>query len=100
MIVPLPRWMWGKRWYGITLPPAGIFYRADLSEERKLAVLAHELAHWRQYEKLGLLGFYWRYLKLWWRYGYWDNPMEKEARRVSRMMMRRCRQWRTMHGKA
>lgn len=40
----------------------------------------HELAHVAQYRRMGCAAFLLRYL--WWslRYGYYDNPLEQEAR--------------------
>ena len=40
----------------------------------------HELAHVVQYKKYGLVGFLLRYLWYSIRYGYYNNPLEIEAR--------------------
>lgn len=62
----------------ITLPPFGIYAIEErLNDER---LVKHENVHWKQYEKLGLVGFYGAYLWLSLRYGYQNNPMEVEAR--------------------
>lgn len=74
--------IWRVRWIplpktaGITLPPFGILVerRADCPGLR-----AHELVHWEQYRRFGLVRFYvkilWQYL----RYGHDRAPMEREA---------------------
>lgn len=73
----------------ITLPPFGVFVRPDMYTERTpeflRTLLRHELAgHWAQYRRMGLLGFYLRYLWYTLRYGYRDNPMEVEAREAEK----------------
>ena len=63
---------------GVTLPPLGIYILAErLGNER---LVRHEQAHWAQYERMGFLGFYLTYLWYTIRHGYWNNPMEVEAR--------------------
>ncbi len=61
-----------------TVPPFGIFVRADQSTNK--ALLTHELVHWQQYQRRGLLRFYVDYIGGLMRYGYDGHPMEKEAR--------------------
>lgn len=63
---------------GITLPPLGIFILAERLQDERL--ICHELAHWRQYERMGTVKFYVTYLWYTIRYGYRNNPMEVEAR--------------------
>lgn len=63
---------------GITLPPLGIYILAERINEERL--IRHEQAHWRQYERMGALKFYAAYLWYTIRYGYWNNPLEVEAR--------------------
>lgn len=41
--------------------------------------LAHEVAHVRQLRRLGLLGYWFTYLRLWLKHGYASHPMELEA---------------------
>ena len=66
------------RW-GICLPPAGVFL---LQEHRhNLSLLRHEAMHWKQYQELGALRFYARYLWLLVRHGYKRHPMEIEVNR-------------------
>lgn len=48
---------------------------ADLTE----TLLAHELVHVEQIRRLGLLRYWFRYVRLLLRHGYWDHPMEIEA---------------------
>lgn len=73
-----PKW-W--RFRAITLPPIGIFIRTEHSSNQQIK--RHELVHWEQYKRYGLFMFYAMYLwySIW--YGYWDNPMEVEAREKS-----------------
>lgn len=62
---------------GVTLPPFGVFILAERMGEGRL--IRHEQAHWRQYERMGLIRYYASYL---WglRHGYINHPMEREAR--------------------
>jgi hypothetical protein len=66
---------------GITLPPFGIYILKERINEPTLR--KHELVHWEQYKKLGVIGFYTTYLYYNLKYGYWNNPMEVEARQQS-----------------
>lgn len=67
---------------GITLPPFGIYVRAEKIED--IGLLRHERTHWIQYEMLGSAWkFYVKYLWLSLRYGYRNNPMEVEARNAN-----------------
>ena len=82
MIKPAPflidRWLRLTGYRGITLPPFGVYVlTTSLSDER---LIRHESAHWRQYERMGAVKFYALYLWYLIKYGYWGNPMEKEAR--------------------
>ena len=63
----------------ITLPPFGIFVLKDRLNDVKL--LEHEQIHWNQYDRMGFIKFYVLYLYYNLKYGYWNNPMEKEARK-------------------
>lgn len=75
----LIRWFLLKRGFaGITLPPFGIYIIKERIDEQPL--IDHENVHWKQYERMGFLKFYTMYLYYSLRYGYWNNPMEKEAR--------------------
>lgn len=55
----------------------GISEREFLEDE---ALLRHEVCHVLQWKRLGYMGFLFFYL--WWsiRYGYYQNPLEREAR--------------------
>lgn len=73
------------RWYlkrtgfaGITLPPFGIYILAE--RQADAALIRHEQIHWAQYQRMGALRFYVTYCWYTLRYGYWNNPMEVEAR--------------------
>lgn len=63
---------------GITLPPWGVFILAERINET--ALIRHEQAHWQQYERMGALRFYVAYIWFTIRHGYWNNPLEVEAR--------------------
>ncbi len=63
---------------GITLPPRGIYVLAEHIDSERLR--RHEMAHWAQYQRMGLFKFYVRYVWLSLRHGYRNNPMEIEAR--------------------
>jgi len=73
------RWFLRTAGYaGITLPPRGIYIlQARMGD---MALRRHEQAHWRQYRRMGVLRFYLTYGWYTLRYGYWNNPMEVEAR--------------------
>ena len=47
-------------------------------------LLRHEMVHIEQQKRGWLIGFYIKYLYYNWKYGYWDNPYEVEARRLSK----------------
>jgi len=71
---------------GMTIPPFGIFIEDQYRNEpdKPGSLVRHELVHWDQYKRMGLVGFYYNYAK-----GYlchnsrFNHPMEDEARRVS-----------------
>ena len=84
MIRPAPALV---RWYlraigfaGITLPPFGIFILSERIDDQRLRL--HEEAHWQQYQRMGLIGFYLKYFWNTLRHGYRNNPMEIEARKA------------------
>ena len=65
---------------GIVLPPFGVYILVEhLTSER---LLRHERVHWEQYQRMGALRFYAAYLWGLLRNGYWNHPMEIEARRA------------------
>lgn len=51
-------------------------------EYRVERLLKHERKHVEQYERYGFCGFLWKYFWQWIKYGYYDMPLEKEARRA------------------
>lgn len=63
---------------GVALAPWGIFILAEHLHSRRL--IRHEQAHWRQYQRMGLLRYYAAYLWGLLRHGYTNHPMEIEAR--------------------
>lgn len=62
----------------VTIPPLGIFIREDQSGNVNL--LNHEMVHWKQYQRMGLIPYYWNYGIGYLRHGYELHPMEQEAR--------------------
>ena len=66
---------------GICLPPLGIFILPERLDDP--ALLRHEQCHWRQAERMGVAR--WGVTYIWYtlRYGYRDNPLEREARAAS-----------------
>jgi len=63
---------------GMTIPPIGIFILKKYEFDDK--VLEHDLVHWKQYKRMGLFLFYFRYLMQYILIGYDLMPMEMEAR--------------------
>jgi len=71
---------------GMTIPPFGIFIEDQYRNEpdKPGSLVRHESVHWKQYQRMGLFGFYYNYAK-----GYlqhnsrFNHPMEDEARKLS-----------------
>ena len=70
------KWVF-KPFRGMAIPPFGIFINPKHNTQ---IVIKHELIHWQQYKKLGLLGFYFKYVWEMIRFGYDKSPLESEAR--------------------
>lgn len=62
------------------LLPGVIFLRRNVPPTVEL--IAHELVHVDQLARLGLVRYWFTYLWLLARHGYWDNELEREARRA------------------
>lgn len=60
------------------MPPVGIYVKA--SQQANAELLKHELIHWQQYQRMGLLPYYFNYTKGMIMQGYDKHPMEMEAR--------------------
>ena len=73
----------GKQTSGLTAG-YGIFVHANRWGDR--ALVAHELAHTRQYERLGIRPFLKRYLRECILLGYPNAPMEHEAHECARQV--------------
>lgn len=69
-----------NNYHGFTIPPFGIFIKE--SEKNNTALLEHELVHWQQFQREGLLPFIINYGKQAITKGYDKNPYEIEARTV------------------
>jgi hypothetical protein len=87
------RWLFELTGFsGLCLPPIGIWLHPDLMTWQRAGhaapapgteadrLLRHELAHWAQAQRFGVIGFYARYLAGLLRYGYRNHPLEIEAR--------------------
>lgn len=61
-----------------TIPPFGIFIKE--SEKYNQALIEHELMHWKQFQRDGLIPFLVNYSKEASQKGYDKNPYEIEAR--------------------
>lgn len=71
----VPFWL-PEGYVAITIPPFGVYMKKGVASQ----VLDHELVHWEQYLRYGLVGYYWRYLKHFLKGGHYeDHPMEIEA---------------------
>jgi hypothetical protein len=75
---PVRWWLKLTGFAGITLPPFGIYILAERLTDADL--IRHERVHWTQYQRMGAINFYLTYLWQMLRYGYWNSPMEREAR--------------------
>lgn len=69
-------------WDGYALPCCAIV-RYDSAP-----LIEHEICHVRQWWRYGLVAFPIVYLWQLWHYGYWDAPLEVEARAVAAAAMR------------
>lgn len=63
---------------GMTIPPVGIFIKKD--QQQNEALLKHEMVHWQQYQRMGLVPYYLNYFTDMATKGYDAHPMELEAR--------------------
>lgn len=71
---------------GACLPPVGIFINTKYKGDHRYmdALLAHDLIHWRQYERMGLFMYAFRYVAQIILIGYDTMPMEMEARQFEK----------------
>lgn len=70
------------RFTAITIPPIGVFLNENAfgAINPKEQTEIHETVHWKQFQKLGLPVFYWKYLTEYIKNkAYRDNPFEQEA---------------------
>jgi len=69
-----------------TIPPFGIFIEHTYKVEGDSlgSILAHELVHWDQYRRMGLIKFYYAYTSEYLKHGRVNNWMEEEARQLSK----------------
>lgn len=62
----------------MTIPPFGIFINIKYKGNEQ--ILKHDLIHWKQYKRMGLIMYYLRYFIQLIIIGYDTMPMELEAR--------------------
>ena len=62
----------------MTIPPFGIFILHKYKGDDQ--VLQHDLIHWKQYKRMGIIMYYLRYIVQLIFIGYDTMPMEMEAR--------------------
>jgi len=62
----------------MTIPPFGIFIKKEYKGNNQ--ILKHDLIHWKQYKRMGLFMYYFRYFVQLLLIGYDTMPMEMEAR--------------------
>lgn len=72
----LAHWTLPRKYVAVTLGNH-VFTRLGHLEE---SILRHEAVHVRQWKRHGLMRFACLYLWFHFRYGYWRNPFEVEAR--------------------
>lgn len=66
---------------GVALAPFGIYILPSHLNDNSL--IRHEQQHWRQWQRMGTLRYYLTYLYQVLKYGYYNSPMEKEAREAA-----------------
>lgn len=67
-----------------TIPPFGIFIESKYQNENSnnpCSILKHEMVHWEQYKRMGLISFHYNYLKCYLNAGRINNWMEEDARK-------------------
>lgn len=62
----------------MTIPPFGIFVKKKYKGNSQ--IIEHDKIHWKQYQRMGLIMFYFRYFIQLIIIGYDTMPMEMEAR--------------------
>ena len=63
---------------GVALAPWGIYILPEKMDNTVL--VRHEQKHWMQWQEMGTFKYYITYFYQVLRYGYWNAPMEVEAR--------------------
>ena len=82
----MPKWLRGffpKKFTAITISKNTAWYR-DFKTLDDESVRRHEEVHMMQYERHGWFLFIIRYLWYTIKHGYWNNPLEIEAREKSK----------------
>lgn len=77
--LPLRWWLRAAGFQAITMPWGVAYYRSWPPPDW---LQRHEQVHLDQIQKYGGLGFLFRYVIGFLRHGYWNHPMEIEARRA------------------
>lgn len=74
-----------------TIPPFGIFIESKYENENSnnpCSIMKHEIIHWEQYKKIGLISFHYNYLKCYLNSGRINNWMEEKAREPCKLKSR------------
>jgi hypothetical protein len=74
-----------------TLPPFGIFIESKYKNENSnepCSLKKHEMVHWEQYKRMGLISFHYNYLKCYVNSGRVNNWMEEVARKPCKLKSR------------
>lgn len=70
-----------------TIPPFGIFIESTYQNENSqeaCSILTHELVHWEQYKRMGLVSFHYTYVSAYLNSDRINHWMEEEARKPCR----------------
>ena len=74
-----------------TIPPFGIFIESKYQNENSnepCSLIKHEMVHWEQYKRMGLISFHYNYLRCYINSGRVNNWMEEEARMPCKLKSR------------
>lgn len=82
----MPKWLkvfFPKKYKAITVSKDTAWY-VDFETLDNQSIRKHEEVHMDQFERYGWFSFVLLYVWYSIRYGYWDNPLEVEARELSK----------------
>jgi len=70
-----------KNYNALVIPP--FFIAIEKENKNNKTLIKHEKIHWKQYQKLGTIGYYLSYFYQLGKYGYDKMPMEIEPRKLT-----------------